>query len=150
MTKFGKIVTTLAVVVIVGVGFVIFDYRTSTTAPSVASFQECVDAGFPVMESYPRQCRDGGGTLFVETIAIPEPTPPTTPTPSPVAAGKCYVGGCSAQVCSDQEGIASTCEYREEYACYKTAKCERQTSGECGWTESPELMACLDKNTTVR
>ncbi len=57
--------------------------------------------------------------------------------------GRCYVGGCSSQICSDQEGMASTCEYREEYACYQTATCERQASGQCGWTETPALKACL-------
>src|SRR5690606_11183100 len=33
-------------------------------------------------------------------------------------AKQCYVGGCSGQICSDQEGVISTCEWREEYACY--------------------------------
>lgn len=34
----------------------------------IASFQECMDAGYPIMESYPRQCSDGEQT-FVEEIA---------------------------------------------------------------------------------
>lgn len=62
------------------------------------------------------------------------------PTPAP---GKCYVGGCSMQICSDRPDMVSTCEYREEYACYRTAVCERQQSGECGWTPTAELTACL-------
>lgn len=60
-----------------------------------------------------------------------------------VAAGACYVGGCSGQICSDQEGAISTCEFRPEYACYAEATCERQDNGKCGWTETPELSACL-------
>ncbi len=59
------------------------------------------------------------------------------------ASGGCFIGGCSAQICSDQEGVASNCEYRESYACYKTAKCERQQNGQCGWTETSELKMCL-------
>ncbi len=59
------------------------------------------------------------------------------------AAGECFVGGCSGQVCSDQEGIITTCEYRPEYACYQDATCERQATGECGWTQTTELQACL-------
>lgn len=35
---------------------------------SITSFEECVAAGNPVMESYPRQCRSAGGGLFVEDI----------------------------------------------------------------------------------
>lgn len=66
--------------------------------------------------------------------------------PIVIPAGKCFVGGCSSQICSDREGMASTCEYREEYACYKTATCKRQTNGNCGWTETSELKACLLKN----
>lgn len=57
--------------------------------------------------------------------------------------GRCYVGGCSAQICSDQPDVASTCEYRAEYGCYKTARCERQATGKCGWTETNELKSCL-------
>lgn len=57
--------------------------------------------------------------------------------------GKCFVGGCSAQLCTDDPGAVSTCEYRAEYACYKTARCERQPGGQCGWTETSKLKACL-------
>ena len=71
-----------------------------------------------------------------EFSACPD-VPPVT------GGGKCFVGGCSGQVCSDQEGMASTCEYKEEYACYKTATCERQTGGACGWTETPTLNQCI-------
>ena len=60
-----------------------------------------------------------------------------------VTAKQCYVGGCSGQICSDQEGVISTCEWREEYACYQDAKCEVQTDGNCGWTQTAELQACL-------
>lgn len=55
----------------------------------------------------------------------------------------CYVGGCSGQVCSDREGVISTCEFRPEYACYRDATCEAQGDGECGWTETAALSACL-------
>lgn len=69
---------------------------------------------------------------------------PTTPKPTPEpVAKKCYVGGCSGQICSDEPGAMSTCEYREEYACYKSATCGVQANGECGWTETAELTACL-------
>ena len=55
----------------------------------------------------------------------------------------CYVGGCSGQICSDQDGVISTCEWRDEYACYQTATCERQPDGQCGWTPTEELNSCL-------
>lgn len=37
-------------------------------AVSINSFYECAQAGFAIMESYPRQCRDNQGNLFVEEI----------------------------------------------------------------------------------
>jgi hypothetical protein len=55
----------------------------------------------------------------------------------------CFVGGCSGQVCSDREGVITTCEWRDEYACYDTATCEVQGDGTCGWTQTEELDSCL-------
>lgn len=65
---------------------------------------------------------------------------------NPAQSAGCFVGGCSSQICSDQEGVISTCEFRPEYACYQQATCERQADGQCGWTETPELAACLADN----
>ena len=129
------------------------------------NFLECAASGNPVMESYPRQCRTQNGQLFVEEvldltpppstatsspiITSPTPTPrPTPPAPSRPAPSKgaCVPAGCSSQLCVDADKAAdtvSTCEFRDTYACYRTARCERQTTGECGWTQTPALKACL-------
>ena len=40
-------------------------------------------------------------------------------------------------------GGVSTCDWKEEYACYKSATCVRQGDGACGWAASPSLDACL-------
>jgi eight-cysteine-cluster-containing protein len=58
------------------------------------------------------------------------------------AMAECKPTGCSGQVCADK-AVITTCEWVPEYACYKSAKCERQADGKCGWTMSPELDACL-------
>jgi|CXWL01.1.fsa_nt_gi hypothetical protein len=70
---------------------------------------------------------------------------------SPVTSPKdgCHIGGCSAQLCTEQPDMMSTCEYRAEYACYQTAECKRQTSGQCGWTQTSELHACLDTKPNI-
>jgi len=39
---------------------------------AISSFEECVEAGYPVMESYPRQCRTPDGRTFVEEIGSGE------------------------------------------------------------------------------
>lgn len=64
-----------------------------------------------------------------------------TETKKPPAKG-CIKTGCSRVICADEE-MMSTCEWRPEYACYTTARCERQTDGKCGFTKTPELTECL-------
>lgn len=62
-------------------------------------------------------------------------TPPSEPLP-------CYATGCSGQICEDRD-VNTTCNFRPEYACYRTAQCKRQADGNCGWTKTAELEACL-------
>ena len=114
------------------------DEATATTTSQsqiiVADFNSCVNAGYPIMESYPRQCRAGEFT-FVEDIGGPEPF-----------GSACAVAGCSGQLCVSAEeaaDVVTTCEYREAYSCYRSARCELQANGACGWTGTPELNACL-------
>jgi hypothetical protein len=58
---------------------------------------------------------------------------------------QCKVGGCSGQLCvGPGDPDISTCEWREAYACYKTASCGVQADGRCGWTQTDELKKCLD------
>ena len=58
--------------------------------------------------------------------------------------GGCITTGCSGQICAREE-VASTCEFLPEYACYQQhGSCEEQVDGACGWTETPELSACLN------
>lgn len=228
-------------VAVIGLGA----YIVSRPAATIASFEDCVAAGNPVMESWPRQCRTADGRLFVEELntatstdsvpRIAQPQPNMVVTSPLVVAGEapgnwffeaslpvsivdsagrvlavvpaqaqgdwmttdyvpfetaltfavptstatgfvvvakdnpsglpeldrdiripirfgaatstaaaCRPTGCSGQVCSDQE-VVTTCEFRPEYACYKEsfARCERQANGQCGWTQTPQLAACL-------
>jgi heat shock protein HslJ len=91
------------------------------------------------------QQEESGGTRPI-TPPVEEPVG-TLP---PQASKQCVVGGCSGQVCSDTHDIATTCEWREEYACYQKAVCERQASGQCAWTETEALNACLSENSVQR
>lgn len=56
----------IVVIVLVAVG--IWLYLQPSPQIEVQNFEECVQAGYPVMESYPRQCRTPGGQTFVEDI----------------------------------------------------------------------------------
>ena len=64
---------------------------------------------------------------------------------SPVANKPCMKTGCSGQVCADDD-VLTTCEWRPQYECYRSARCERQASGECGFTQTSELTACLRRS----
>lgn len=54
----------------------------------------------------------------------------------------CRPSGCNAHLCTDKD-VMSTCDMKPEYACYKTATCERQPNGQCGWTMTEQLVSCL-------
>jgi len=63
--------------------------------------------------------------------------------PSPDA---CFVGGCSGEVCSEVDGIVTTCTWEPWYACYASATCGRQADGSCDWNPTAELTSCLAMN----
>jgi len=122
------------VAIVIAVGG-IFLLRGLTPAPIeqpvVTNFEECRDVRYPILESYPRQCQTPDGRVFMEEIAEAD-------------KNSCNTTGCSGQVCSNQE-VITTCEFLPEYVCYRNAVCERQSNGECGWTQTNELTQCLEE-----
>ena len=76
----------------------------------------------------------------------PDPLLPgvTQPSDEKPALQECRRGGCSGQLCTDEEEAVSTCEWREEYGCYAKAECKRQATGQCGFTETSPLNQCLE------
>lgn len=58
----------------------------------------------------------------------------------------CFPTGCSGQICADTE-VTTTCEWRPEYACYRSASCSIQSNGDCGWVMDDELRRCLASHT---
>lgn len=65
--------------------------------------------------------------------------------PNEDASSGCIRTGCGGELCqgADEEAMASICVARPEHACYRDAACERQADGSCGFTQTPELSACL-------
>lgn len=88
-----------------------------TAAPAVvATFADCVKAGYPVLESAPRQCKTPDGRTFVEPrtgTPLPSSPSPSTPSPSqppadipppttysaPGCVNQCGNGACDFVVC---------------------------------------------------
>lgn len=64
------VLTLLFLVIIATLTFLLFQSKSTNTTTqiphNVASFSDCEKAGYPVMESYPRQCRTPDGRTYVE------------------------------------------------------------------------------------
>jgi len=58
----------------------------------ITSFEECVAAGNPVMESYPRQC-NANGKNFVEEVELPAESAMTEAEAKVIAEASCIKGG---------------------------------------------------------
>ncbi len=144
--------------IVVGAGtFLHFSDERVAEAPSPATTlppTQVEEAAAPVVPGDFLYPDTSGSTSTVSAAEKPtssegsQTTPPQDSTTEPVGRepvvrGQCHPGGCSGQICTDQPDIVTTCEWREEYACYQSATCERQPSGECGWTETDELRQCL-------
>jgi len=63
-----KIIYTLVVLMAISLSFFVVWNRYHTKELVIESFEDCVVAGYPVMESYPRQCKTEDGKNFVEDI----------------------------------------------------------------------------------
>lgn len=57
----------IVILVLLALGFVWVNFRKSKPV-LVTNFDECIQAGYPVLESYPRQCKTPAGQTFVEDI----------------------------------------------------------------------------------
>jgi eight-cysteine-cluster-containing protein len=135
------IATIFAILVIIGLVYIVNEKKTAIA--EIDSYDECAEAGYPIMESFPPRCATPDGRSFTASSSEVLTSPATTTgTTTESITKSCKPTGCSGQICSDED-VASTCEYREVYACYKQARCERQATGECGWTETTAFKSCV-------
>ena len=62
---------------------------------------------------------------------------------------RCQIAGCSGELCTNQapkedDGIATTCEYKNYYECFKIPNCVmNKGSNTCGWQQSTLFLSCL-------
>ena len=120
-------------------------------ATGVQSYEQCVQAGYPLNNAIPPQCVTPDGHLFNapqyenSSATVPLQQNPAGRTSTRAGRG-CVVAGCSNQLCieaSMARDVLTTCEYRAEYGCYKEARCERQRNNQCGWARTMQLEQCL-------
>lgn len=73
--------------ILAGVTAGVYFWITTTKQPQnpaveISSFEECAQAGYPIMETYPEQCRTSDGKTFVKEII--DPIVPVVPIPEEV------------------------------------------------------------------
>ncbi|MBI3072743.1 MAG: hypothetical protein HYY84_11565 [Deltaproteobacteria bacterium] len=110
-------------------------YAPTTYSPKTPTLSILRDLGVTVNPD-----SSTSGTVSVGTVTYKYRKPGSG------SGGTCQKGGCSGQLCYDPatgSGI-STCEFRPEYACYRTAECKRQSDGKCGWTQTSALTSCIN------
>ena len=128
----------LIIVIILAIGVLV--YSRYDQQPAGPVFEACTTEA--------KICADGSTVGRTGPLCSFAPCPaekkPNDPPIKPPVSKACYVGGCSNHICSDQPDIISNCAYSPVFACYQSAQCERQATGECGWTETAELKSCID------
>jgi len=67
MSKNMKLVAFFIVLLLAGLG--VWKYQQKNAAEQINSFEECAQAGYPILESYPEQCRIPDGKSFTRLIA---------------------------------------------------------------------------------
>ena len=74
-TTRNSILFALALIVLIAVYIiqVIPKLNKQTQISQIRSFNDCAAAGYPIMESYPRQCKTSDGLNFVEQVATSTP-----------------------------------------------------------------------------
>jgi len=80
-TSIGVIValSLITLALLVWITYLVWGSGTKPKPQKVTSFETCAAAGYPVMESYPRQCRDSkAGVLYVERTGDVDTAVPTT------------------------------------------------------------------------
>lgn len=116
--------------------------RNTSLDPDPCAGAECGDPCSPC-DPGDETCLTVDGTCNADGECTTEV--PVCPDDEPLPSS-CVAAGCSLQYCVSEEEAATlvtTCEWRDEYACYGSAACELQADGACAWTMTDELQACI-------
>ena len=138
--KFLIIVVCVVLVVLVAL-FAVFYYEKEEVSQDVSTFQECVDAGYPVMETYPAQCSTPDGKrVFLQEIDDflddyeGEFYGSSTNYPCEVDED-CLVSGCNNEICqsTEEEEMMSACLFPEQPLPQDLGYSCGCFEGECQW-----------------
>ena len=125
----------IAVVLLFVVVSAFFLFYGNDEVEDVESFDDCMAAGFAVMESYPRQCIDDDGNVFIEEVdmldendfvfedgedVVIDPDGDEyygSSTLAPCESSEdCIEGGCNGEICmgTGEEPVMSICVVPDE------------------------------------
>lgn len=128
-------------------GVTLTTYFGAATESALKQWQKkknIVSSGTPKTTGYGATGPKTRSALALCGVSTP---PPAQKKPQTSVTKKCKIAGCSSQLCVDASSpdMASTCEYKEEYGCYKDRACEVQSDGACGWSPQDEINRCVAK-----
>lgn len=139
MSKITMAIIVIIIVLTVGIGSWWYYIQQEKIPPEVppgediTNFEECKKAGYPVLETHPRQCKTPDGRVFTEKITDYY----GSSTLGPCTTDKdCYISGCNLEICQskNEEPLYSICmapqEPTPEELGYK-CKCQNQ---KCQWS----------------
>lgn len=105
----------LSLIVVIVTAILVTVIITVSNQRKITSFAECVNAGYPVMESYPRQCK-ANDQIFTEIIedSIIDTSNDYYGFSTEgfcEASTDCVIAGCNSEICKSQseESLYSIC-----------------------------------------
>ncbi len=129
-----KIIITLSISLIIILAGIIIIFLSKPSQEKIISFEQCVNLGFPVIETYPQQCNDGKTTWTEETNKQNDFC--GTSTKSYCESNQdCITGGCNGEICENTtDSVFSTCQALD---CFDNRKYElncKCINNECIWS----------------
>lgn len=100
------------ILILLLIGIILISGCVRQTA-EINSFDDCANAGYPILESYPRQCKTPDGRTFTEKLTPEEESNEYygTSTFGDCKNNDCYISGCNTEICQSkaEEPLASIC-----------------------------------------
>jgi hypothetical protein len=113
--------------VLIGLGLILFliliavvYYVVFHTQKIVSTYEECAAAGYPILETYPPQCKAPDGKLYVKNVnsrsgyiapKLPDGIYGDNTGANCTADSGCVIGGCNSEICmgKGEDGGVSIC-----------------------------------------